>query len=83
MQQAAVIAAYRLEGMGEGMPEIQQRPLAGFMLVRLDNPCLCRAGCQDGVCQRGFITLQNIVPFASSHSKKPASPRSPYFTTSA
>ena len=84
MQQAAVIATHRLERMGKGMPEIQQGPLASFMLVRLDNPRLglrrmVRMACASAASSR----CRTSVPFASSHSKKPASPRSPYFTTSA
>ena len=87
VQQPVGKSRRRLEGVAEGVAEVEQRALAGLALVARDDPGLAAARDRDRVLARR--TPEELPPantscqFASSQAKKPASPSRPNFATSA
>ena len=83
VQQRVGEAGRGLEGMSEGVAEIEQRALAGLALVARHDAGLAAAGDRDRVLARAAPPANTSCQFASSQAKKPASPSSPNFATSA
>ena len=87
VQQPVGEAGRGLEGMAEGVAEIEQHAVAGLALVARDDRGLGAAAHRDGVLARKTSgrspPANRSRQLASSHSKKLASPSNPYFTTSA
>ena len=81
VQDRAVVSGLRFEGVGEGVAEVQQCPHAHRAHRRRRSPLLQGSfGAQPWAAGSPSITSP---PNRSNHSKKSASPRKPYFTTSA
>jgi hypothetical protein len=65
------VAEPGLDGVAEGVAEVQQRALAGLALVGGDHLGLVAAGALDGLRQRGAVAgQQRLHVLASSQSKE-------------
>ena len=78
-----IVAGQLLQGVAEGVPEVEQRALALLGLVGGDDARLGRAARSRSL-RRGPVRRRTRRASSTSrNSKKPRSPISPYLTTSA
>ena len=79
-----VVTGHRLDGMADGMPEIEHGAKAGLLsLVPLDHRRLEPAAPSDDPPQRPIVPPSIDAACPSSSSKNSPSRMTPYFTTSA
>ena len=83
MQQRVAEGERGLESMAEGVPEIEERAIAGLALVRADDAGLGAAALRDRMGLAALSPSSRRAALASHQAKNSGSSMSPYFTTSA